>query len=150
MQNRKVFVLKDVNYGASKASSTVATALNPADLADGAVGIYGIQLIGSTNVNKLVLITDGGSEGAGTCPAASFGGKEVFIAQGVPLTAGGVATTVTNQTVIFEMCVPYQSSPVMSRAWVNSIGTITSCAAGTALGRRYRVGDTGTIAGGTG
>lgn len=82
MQHRKLFLTKDVNYGASKTSSTAETALNPNDLADGALGIYGIHEAGSTNVNKLVLITDGGSEGAGKVPAASFVGKEIFIACG--------------------------------------------------------------------
>jgi len=94
--NRKVLVFKDVNYGASKASATQNTALNPADLADGAVGVYGIHTAGSTNVNKLVLITNGGSEAAGKVPASSFVGKEVFIAQGVPLTAGGSAVRLSN------------------------------------------------------
>lgn len=78
----KVLTFKDVNYGASKTSSTANTALNPADLADGAVGVYGIHEAGATNLNKLVLITDGGSEAAGVVPAASFVGKEVFIAVG--------------------------------------------------------------------
>lgn len=96
MQNRKVLVFKDVNYGASKSSATQNTALNPADLADGAVGIYGIMEGGSTNLGKLVLITDGGSESAGLVPAASFVGKEIFLAQGVPLTAGGSAVRLSN------------------------------------------------------
>jgi hypothetical protein len=95
--NRKVLVYKDVNYGASKASATQNTAANPADLADGSVGIYGVHEAGATNLNKLVLITDGGSETAGFVPAASFVGKEVFIAQGVPLTAGGSAVRLSNR-----------------------------------------------------
>lgn len=82
MHNRKVFVFKDVNYGASKTSATQNTALNPADLADGSVAIYGIHETGATNLNKLVLITDGGSEAAGSVPAASFVGREVFVAMG--------------------------------------------------------------------
>lgn len=96
MHNRKVLVFKNVNYGASKASATANTAFNPADLADGAVGVYGIHEAGSTNLNKLVLITNGGSESAGLVPMASFVGKEVFIAQGVPLTAGGSAVRMSN------------------------------------------------------
>jgi hypothetical protein len=82
MHNRKVFVYKDVNYGSSKTSTTQNTALNPSDLRDGAVGVYGIHRAGSTNLNKLVLITDGGSEVAGAVPMASFVGSEVVIAMG--------------------------------------------------------------------
>lgn len=82
MHARKVLVLKDVNYGASKGSATQNTALNPADLASGAVGVYGVHTTGATNLNKLVLITDGGGEAAGAIQAASFVGKEVFIAVG--------------------------------------------------------------------
>lgn len=75
-------VVKDLNYAASRTSTSVNTALNPADLAVGAVGIYGIHTTGATNLNKLVLITDGGSEAAGQVPAASFVGKEVYVAFG--------------------------------------------------------------------
>jgi len=66
MHARKVLVSNlDVNYAASKSSATQNTALNPADLAAASIGIYGIHEAGSTNLNKLVLITDGGSEVAG-------------------------------------------------------------------------------------
>jgi hypothetical protein len=82
MHARKVLVFKDVNYGASKGSATQATALNPADLRDGAIGVYGIHTAGATNLNKLVLIADGGAEAAGIIAAASFVGKEIFIAVG--------------------------------------------------------------------
>ena len=82
MHNRKVFPAKDINYAASKGSATQNTALNPADLADGAIGVYGIQR-SATNNNKLVLITDGGSESAGLCPAASFVGDQITVAYGV-------------------------------------------------------------------
>lgn len=85
MHSRKVLVFKDVNYGASKTSATVNTATNPADLADGAIGVYGIMESGSTNLNKLVLIIDGGAEAAGVVPAASFVGKEIFVAMGTAL-----------------------------------------------------------------
>lgn len=83
MHAKKVLVSTlDVNYAASKSSATQNTALNPADLAAGAFGVYGIHTTGSTNLNKLVLITDGGSEAAGAVPAASFVGSEVVIAIG--------------------------------------------------------------------
>jgi hypothetical protein len=81
-QNRKVFVAKAVNYGASKASATQNTAVNPADLADGAIGVYGIHKAGATNLNRLVLIIDGGSEAAGVVPASTFVGDEIFVALG--------------------------------------------------------------------
>ena len=86
MHNRKVFVYKDLNYAASKTSTTVNTALNPADLRDGAIGVYGTHRSGATNLNKLVLITDGGSEVAGAVPMATFVGDQIFIAMG---TANG-------------------------------------------------------------
>ena len=82
MHSRKVFVFTDVNYGASKTSATAETALNPADLADGAIALYGIHEAGATNLNKLVLITDGGSEAAGKVPAGSFVGSKIFVAMG--------------------------------------------------------------------
>lgn len=88
MHNRKVFVYKDLNYAASKTATTVNSALNPADLRDGAIGIYGIHKAGSTNLNKQVLITDGGSEVAGAVPMASFVGDEIIICMG---TATGAA-----------------------------------------------------------
>lgn len=109
---RNVLVFKDVNYGASKASATQNTAANPADLADGAVGIYGIHEAGATNLNKLVLITDGGSETAGFIAAASFVGKEVFIAQGVPLTAGGSAVRLSNRISILPIGIKRNSGKV--------------------------------------
>ncbi len=82
MHARKVLVFKDVNYAASKSSATQNTALTPDLLAEGAVGVYGIHEAGSTNLNKLVLISDGGGEAAGRIEAASFVGKEVVIAVG--------------------------------------------------------------------
>lgn len=78
----RVLVTKDVNFGASKTSATKNTALTPYDLADGALGIYGIMEGGSTNLNKLVLIGDGGSESAGYVPAASFVGDKIMLAVG--------------------------------------------------------------------
>ena len=83
MHNRKVFVLKDLLYGASKSGNTVNTALNPADLRDGAIGVYGIHRAGATNLNKHVLITDGGAESAGVVPMANFVGDQICIAFGV-------------------------------------------------------------------
>jgi hypothetical protein len=82
MHARKVLVFKDVNYAASRSSATQNTALTPDLLAEGAVGVYGIHEAGSTNLNKLVLITDGGGEAAGTIQAASFSGRQVVIAVG--------------------------------------------------------------------
>ena len=83
MHNRKVFVLKDLLYAASKSGNTVNTALSPADLRDGAIGVYGIHRAGATNLNKHVLITDGGSEVAGSVPMATFVGDQICIGFGV-------------------------------------------------------------------
>lgn len=87
MHSRKVFIFKDVNYGASKSSATLNTATSPELLAEGALGIYGIDPLSANNAGKLALITDGGSDAAGLVPVASFKGKEIFIAMG---TANGV------------------------------------------------------------
>ena len=83
MHNRKVFVLKDLLYAASKAGNTVNTALSPADLRDGAIGVYGIHRAGATNLNKHVLITDGGAESAGVVPMANFVGDQIVVGFGV-------------------------------------------------------------------
>lgn len=69
-------------YARTKTSDTANTALNPYDLADGSIGIYGIHEAGSTNLNKLVLITDAGSEAAGKVPAGTFVGDKIMIAVG--------------------------------------------------------------------
>lgn len=82
MRDRIFVSTTDVNYASSKTSATVNTALNPYDLAVGAIGLYGIHRSGSTNLDKLVLITDGGSEAAGTVSAASFTGTSFQIAIG--------------------------------------------------------------------
>ncbi len=74
--------MKDVDYGSSKTSATYETALNPADLAAGAIGIYGIHRAGSTNLNKLVLITIATAEAAGIIADSDFVGDEIFIAVG--------------------------------------------------------------------
>lgn len=81
-QHRKVLVTTDVNYGASKSSATAETALNPADLAVGALGVYGIDPNSANNANKMALITDGGADATGKVPAASFTGKEIVIGIG--------------------------------------------------------------------
>lgn len=80
---RQVLVAKDVNYGASKSNAAANTALNPEDLAAGALGIYGIGSSSSANnAGKLALIVDGGADAAGKIPAASFDGDHFFIAVG--------------------------------------------------------------------
>lgn len=58
---RQIFLFKDVNYGSSKTSATLNTATTPSDLADGAIGIYGIDPI--LNAGNLSLITDAASSG---------------------------------------------------------------------------------------
>lgn len=51
----RVLFGKNLNYAASKTSTTANTALNPADLRDGAIGFYAID----PTDNKFKLITDG-------------------------------------------------------------------------------------------
>jgi hypothetical protein len=74
---RQIFVLKDVNYGSNKNDTAVNTALTPDDLADGAIGIYGIDPV----TKALVLITDAAG-GAGTVQASAYKGKDLYIYQG--------------------------------------------------------------------
>lgn len=78
---------KDVKYAAD-ASNTVHTALTPDKLLEGSVGIYGIH-DSTTNPNREVLITDGGSEAAGKVPASAFNGDSVRIAVGRPADKDG-------------------------------------------------------------
>lgn len=126
MQHRKLFVTTDVNYGASKTSSTAETALNPEDLAKGALGIYGIHEAGSTNVNKLVLLTDGGSEAAGKVPVASFVGKEIFFAVGAAVGCQ-ISNPVQKTNGIRSIKSAAYTAPVRG---VNTVGYSTS---GTSL-----------------
>lgn len=84
---RKVIVFQDKNYGASKASATEHTALLALDLAEGAVGVYGIPKTSTNNKEKMALITDGGSDAAGLVPDAAFDGLGVHIAVGTALGA---------------------------------------------------------------
>lgn len=74
-------------YANNKAAAGTDTALNPYDLQVGTVGVYGVHKAGSTNLNKLVLITDGGGEAAGRVAAASFVGDQIFFAIGTTVGA---------------------------------------------------------------
>lgn len=125
MHNRKVFVFKDVNYGSSKTSATVNTATNPADLADGAVGVYGIHQAGATNLNKLVLIIDGGVEAAGVVPAASFVGTEVFIAMGTA-TNHQLSNPIQLKAGLKEFAAAKYSAPVRGVVRIGYNGTVGS------------------------
>lgn len=97
-QHRKVLIAKDVNYGASKTNTAANSALNPADLKEGAIGIYGIDPSSANNAGKMAILTDGGTDATGKVPAASFTGKEIIIAIGTakgcqlsnPIDAGGI------------------------------------------------------------
>jgi len=82
---RKVIVCQDKAYGASKGSATEHTALSPADLAVGAVGIYGIPYVSANNKDKSALITEGGADAAGLVPDASFDGPAIFINVGTEI-----------------------------------------------------------------
>jgi hypothetical protein len=77
---REIFVFKDVNYGASKTSATLNTALNPVDLADGAIGIYGIDPV--LNAGQLSLITDAAASSGSLVNKADFKGTKLYFAQG--------------------------------------------------------------------
>lgn len=123
MHNRKVFVLKDLNYAASKTSTTLNTALNPQDLRDGAVGIYGIHRTGATNLDKLVLIADGGAEAAGVVPAASFVGDQVFIAFGVASGSNQISGPIDKPTGLQAATGKKYTAPVLGAFRVGYNGT---------------------------
>lgn len=124
MHAKKVLICGlDVNYGASKGSATQNTATNPADLANGAIGIYGVHEAGSTNLNKLVLIIDGGAEAAGVVPAASFSGKEVFIAVGKPSGPPDVSQPIQLATGLKAAKGAKYSAPVKGEIRVGYNGT---------------------------
>ena len=75
----KILVFKDVNYGASKTSATKNTALTPDQLADGALGIYGIDP--TLSAGQLSLIVDG-STVANNIAVASYKGGKLYFYQG--------------------------------------------------------------------
>ena len=78
--SRQTFVFKDLNYGASKTSTTKDTALTPYDLKDGAIGIYGISR--SNNAGYLSLIVNAASSAGSLVKDTDFDGNEIFIYQG--------------------------------------------------------------------
>lgn len=82
--SRKVFVLKDEKYArTASADTTNAANNNPFNLAEGSLGVYGVDPVSANNAHKLALITDGGSDAAGLVPAASFAGKQIQFAVGL-------------------------------------------------------------------
>lgn len=84
---KQLLVAKDVNYAASKTSATTETATNPDLLADGAIGIYGIDdTAGNSNANKLVLITVN-TNAAGKVADSDYKGSHIVIAVGTPTGA---------------------------------------------------------------
>lgn len=85
---RQLFVFKDTNYGASKTSATLNTATTPDQLADGAIGIYGIDPV--LNAGNLSLIVDAASSSGFLIGKADYKGTEVRIFQG---TSDGVRLT---------------------------------------------------------
>jgi hypothetical protein len=128
MHSRKVFVLKDLNYAASKTSTTVNTALNPADLRDGAVGIYGVHRTGATNLNKLVLITDGGAEAAGVVPMASFVGDQIVVAMGVASGNPQLSNYIDKPTGLKAFAAAKYVAPVLGAFRIGYNGTAGSSA----------------------
>lgn len=75
-----------IKYGASKSDATTRTALSPADLADGSVGLFGLCNDGKTRL----IVTSAGSNATKTVTVATFtagtdatyGGKKFFWAVG--------------------------------------------------------------------
>lgn len=81
-QNKKILITKAVNYAASKTAVAVNSALNPADLADGAIGIYGIDPV--LNAGKLSLITDAAASSGRLVNKGDFQGEFINIVIGTP------------------------------------------------------------------
>lgn len=79
---KQIIVAKDLNYAPLKGGTAANTAVHPSDLAEGAIGIYGISKTSANNKDKLALIVDGGSDAAGKVPDSDFDGEEVFVAVG--------------------------------------------------------------------
>lgn len=123
MHSRKVFVYTDVNYGASKASATQNTAGNPADLAVGSVGIYGIHEAAGVNLNRIALITDGGAETLGFVPMASFIGKEVVVAMGTA-TGHQLSNPIQVKAGLKETAAQIYTAPVRGALRIGFNGTV--------------------------
>lgn len=91
MDGRQFFVFKDTNYGASTTNTATNSALSPNDLADGAIGIYGIDPV--LNAGNLSLIINAGPSSGRLVNKADFKGDRLQIYQGTP---SGVAVEVSN------------------------------------------------------
>lgn len=120
---KQILILKDVKYGASKTSATQETALNPADLAVGALGIYGIDPTDATNGIKPSLIT-AATDAAGKRALGSFAGKEIILAQGGP--QGSITTFPVQLTGIEYIKGVAYSAPVRGVSYVGWNGTAGS------------------------
>jgi hypothetical protein len=118
--SKQVFVFTDLNYGASKTATTAEVATDPSLLRNGALGIYGIDPVSSNNAHKLALITDGGSDAAGKVPAASFKGKNIFIAQG---TSDGVRMSNSLKITGLDIVSAAYAAPVLGVAQIGYNGT---------------------------
>lgn len=79
---KHLLVAKDVNYAASKTSATTETALSPETLANGAIGIYGIDdTAANDNAGRLTLITVN-TTAAGKIADSAYKGKSLYLAVG--------------------------------------------------------------------
>lgn len=79
---KQILIGKAVNYAASKTSATAESATNPDLLAEGAIGIYGIDnTAGNDNAGKLVLITLA-TNAAGKVADSDYKGDMIYLAQG--------------------------------------------------------------------
>lgn len=88
-----LIVGKAVHYGASKSDAAVNTAVSPADLADGSVGIFGLCNDGKTRLITSVASDTGAKAYVTTFTAGTnttYGGKKFFWAVG---TSNGCLTT---------------------------------------------------------
>ena len=80
---KRILVAKDLAYANDKAAAGANSAVNPLNLMEGAIGVYGIPKTSNNNKDKLALIIDGGSDAAGKVPDSAFDGKSFMIALGL-------------------------------------------------------------------
>jgi hypothetical protein len=118
---KQLLIGKDVNYGASKSVATAQAATSPELLADGAIGIFGIDdTAANGNDGKLALITLA-TDNAGRIGVANFKGKQIVIAQG---TSDGVflSNYINIEDIDYARGREY-AAPVMQVSYIGFDGT---------------------------